>query len=862
MWILSGIDDGSYFNLLCDSSSIVSREGPGHIILHDKSVSKAHASFCLTYHDRHLSHPEILPEVLLRDLQSTNGTYIRSESSDYKKLDPDTPVTLKQGDIIRFGRNKKFRLKYQPFIITSSQITNKNVKEQLKECVRCLGGHLVKEWIPDCSLLIMNDLFITAKTVCALAAGANIVTPAYLIDMKTAIKEKKPLPDIKKYLPVLKEPSIRSTEVSFYPNLSRKKLFIGKTFFFQNEGSLNRMKQSVVEAGGTPVLVSENNYPDIINNNSVFIKAASANEMPNYVSKCYELLKANKLHPIPESDIGLAVVYNSIEKYCSPKFRMSGILQPNSSMSQCPSLKMEVYATETQHETESLPTTLPSRTTIPESGGSSGRSNIVASSKANEPQCKTDIEKNSIGEMNKENIGRRKRSFADSTSPNEKVSESKSKKANLSKISNDTVETIVDDEVDNTINFQPSQFSTQKLSPVNCKKRKSDEFAVPESTVVRKNVRLATPQKVITEMHEESLEISSISKSIPFEPYTLPSINIANMEEEEPSVADEEEKETQIFSGGVKDIKKEPVSQGKIHQIEETPEGNVLDDGWIKAVSTKPPSQNREEADRAKSSFLKPNPVPLVNETLSKEENEFALSFSSKKRKGRLFSSSHEVNPEQSSVSKRTRMEQESESNVSKLRASKTIKKSLSVVEAEMNDNGRDSHPLHLVPEEVEEKPFLSTQKVKKEPNIDKDISDLAETMERSYMIVEVVDFLIVKKKEVEESFNTEESNCGLPNYKAFVKVWPNTSSETCLPRIIGGSDLVSSVDKSFRRESFLASQPPLPDHFVRREREAEEFRKELEGGTCETSNRIGPNRNIDSDFRLLTRTGRRKGRL
>ncbi|RXG52821.1 Nibrin [Armadillidium vulgare] len=601
MWILSGIDDGSYFNLLCDSSSIVSREGPGHIILHDKSVSKAHASFCLTYHDRHLSHPEILPEVLLRDLQSTNGTYIRSESSDYKKLDPDTPVTLKQGDIIRFGRNKKFRLKYQPFIITSSQITNKNVKEQLKECVRCLGGHLVKEWIPDCSLLIMNDLFITAKTVCALAAGANIVTPAYLIDMKTAIKEKKPLPDIKKYLPVLKEPSIRSTEVSFYPNLSRKKLFIGKTFFFQNEGSLNRMKQSVVEA---------------------------------------ELLKANKLHPIPESDIGLAVVYNSIEKYCSPKFRMSGILQPNSSMSQCPSLKMEVYATETQHETESLPTTLPSRTTIPESGGSSGRSNIVASSKANEPQCKTDIEKNSIGEMNKENIGRRKRSFADSTSPNEKVSESKSKKANLSKISNDTVETIVDDEVDNTINFQPSQFSTQKLSPVNCKKRKSDEFAVPESTVVRKNVRLATPQKVITEMHEESLEISSISKSIPFEPYTLPSINIANMEEEEPSVADEEEKETQIFSGGVKDLKKEPVSQGKIHQIEETPEGNVLDDGWIKAVSTKPPSQNREEADRAKSSFLKPNPVPLVNETLSKEENEFALSFSSKKRKGRLFSSS------------------------------------------------------------------------------------------------------------------------------------------------------------------------------------------------------------------------------
>ncbi|KAB7498479.1 Nibrin [Armadillidium nasatum] len=709
MWILSCIDDGSFFNLLCDSSSIVSREGPGHIILHDKSVSKAHASFCLTYHDRHLSHPEILPEVLLRDLQSTNGTYICSESSDYKKLDPDIPVTLKQGDMIRFGRNKKFRLKYQPFIITSSQITNKTVKEQLKECIRCLGGHLVKEWIPDCSLLIMNDLFITAKTVCALAAGANIVTPAYLIDLKTAIKEKKPLPDMKKYLPVLKEPSIRSTEVSFYPNLSRKKLFIGKTFFFQNESSLNRMKPSVVEAGGIPVLVSENNYPDIINNNSVFIKAASANEIPNYVSKCYELLKANELHPIPESDIGLAVVYNSIEKYCSPKFRMSGILQPNSSMSQCPSLKMEVYATETQHETESLPTTLPSRTTIPESGGSSGRSNIVASSKANEPQFNTGIEKNSIGEMNKENIGRRKRSFADSTSPNEKVSESKSKKANLSKISNDTVETIVDDEVDNTINFQPSQFSTQKLSPVNCKKRKSDdEFAVPESTVVRKNVRLATPQKAITEMHQESLEISSISKSIPFEPYTLPSINIANMEEEEPSVAaeDEDEKETQIFSGVVKDIKEEPVSQGKIHQIEETPEGNVLDDGWIKAVSTKPPSQNHEEANRGKSSFLKPNSVPLAN-------------------------------PEQSSVSKRTRIEQESESNVSKQRAPKTIKKSLSVVEAEMNDNGRESHPLDPVPEEVEEKPFLSTQKIKKESKIDKDISDLAETMERSYMIVE-----------------------------------------------------------------------------------------------------------------------------
>lgn len=56
-----------------------------------------------------------------------------------------------------------FRLEHQPLIVSTSTLSNKEDKAGLINSLLILGGHLQKDWSPECSYLVMPAITYTVK---------------------------------------------------------------------------------------------------------------------------------------------------------------------------------------------------------------------------------------------------------------------------------------------------------------------------------------------------------------------------------------------------------------------------------------------------------------------------------------------------------------------------------------------------------------------------------------------------------------------------------------------------------------------------------------------------------------------------
>ena len=81
-------------------------------------------------------------------------------------------------------------------------------------------------------LFNIQSIYFLFQTVCALAQACPIVTLEYWRSITDRLnKMQGPYPDVKDFLPPLKETTlINKNDISFLPNLDRKKLFSGMTF--------------------------------------------------------------------------------------------------------------------------------------------------------------------------------------------------------------------------------------------------------------------------------------------------------------------------------------------------------------------------------------------------------------------------------------------------------------------------------------------------------------------------------------------------------------------------------------------------------------------------------------------------------
>ncbi|KAM9783295.1 nibrin [Neosynchiropus ocellatus] len=338
MWILSPLQPGGETHYLLHSKEyVVGRKNCEILLPNDQSISRVHARF--TAAEQTLT---------VRDA-SKYGTFVNNQ-----RLSENTAMSLKSGDSVTFGVfHSKFSVDHQLPVVCSSCVDGAG-KASLTQALQSLGGKLVNSWSPDCTHLVMPAVKVTIKTIAALLSCRPIVKPEYFSELCTAAQQHLAPPSVERFLPEIDEPSLSAEDVNLAPLPARKHLFAGKTFLFLSGKQLKRLGAAVSCGGGSSRLLDEGSLPvnllespqscviDLSSGSSQTLLPSSTAEWEKSVKN---VVQRKGLRLITESEIGLAAIFASCDKYCNP----SGVTSepaakarlPNPSVSQ----SMEVNET-------------------------------------------------------------------------------------------------------------------------------------------------------------------------------------------------------------------------------------------------------------------------------------------------------------------------------------------------------------------------------------------------------------------------------------------------------------------------------------------------------------------------------------
>ncbi|XP_035019776.1 nibrin [Hippoglossus stenolepis] len=311
MWILTPLQPGGETHYLVASKEyVVGRKNCEILLANDQSISRAHAHLTLT--DQTLT---------LKDT-SKYGTSVNGKS-----LTENTSVNLKSGDYVTFGAfNSKFSVEHQNPVVCSSCLDSDG-KRSLSQALLALGGKPVNTWTQDCTHLVMPTVKVTIKTISAVLCCCPIVTPEFFLVFNKAVQQKLAPPKAESFIPEIDEPSLIKEEVNLGVIPARKQLFTEKTFVFLSAKQLKRLSGALSFGKGKVRLLEEGDLPrdllespqscvvDITTGSSQTLLSSSATEWATSVNN---IVQRKGLRVITESEIGLAAIFASCDKYCNP----------------------------------------------------------------------------------------------------------------------------------------------------------------------------------------------------------------------------------------------------------------------------------------------------------------------------------------------------------------------------------------------------------------------------------------------------------------------------------------------------------------------------------------------------------------
>ncbi|ERE83429.1 nibrin isoform X2 [Cricetulus griseus] len=314
---------GEPCRLLAGVEYIVGRKNCAILIENDQSISRNHAVLTVNFPLTSLSQADEIPILTIKD-NSKYGTFVNEE-----KMQNGLPYTLKTGDRVTFGVfESKFRVEYEPLVVCSSclDVSGKTV---LNQAILQLGGLTANNWTEECTHLVMASVKVTIKTICALICGCPIVKPEYFSEFLKAVESKKQPPEIESFYPPIDEPAIGSKSVDLSGRQERKQIFKGKTFVFLNAKQHKKLSSAIVFGGGEARLMAEENEEDEsffsapgtcvvdigITNTQIII----TDSQKTWIHLIMDMLQRHGLRPIPEAEIGLAVIFMTTENYCNPQ---------------------------------------------------------------------------------------------------------------------------------------------------------------------------------------------------------------------------------------------------------------------------------------------------------------------------------------------------------------------------------------------------------------------------------------------------------------------------------------------------------------------------------------------------------------
>uniref|UniRef100_A0A182N5B4 FHA domain-containing protein n=1 Tax=Anopheles dirus TaxID=7168 RepID=A0A182N5B4_9DIPT len=319
----------------------VGRTGTDMIITGDDSISRNHAML------------QPVKDVLkLTDTASRYGSYVNDSIAKNAPISKDLPTDLTVGDRVRFGRCGSIwtvgRVRFR--CLTSTLV----MTPQLKTLLEKLGVELLPSYTSTLTHLIMPSITFTTKFLQCLVGQVPIVTPDFFNAIDSdCIGQGKALPMVEEFLPVCTESHIRNMQQFFHPNSTRRDLFRGKEFIFLSNTQFVQFEEIVKLAGGVCLCAQRERIgksrflkPNVI---TIKLKEASASQSQTFDSLS-QYISARGRRMVPDPEIGLAIMYSSMEKYCNPDYSFAFNVEE---CNEQPSTDCEMLATNTVPQTES-----------------------------------------------------------------------------------------------------------------------------------------------------------------------------------------------------------------------------------------------------------------------------------------------------------------------------------------------------------------------------------------------------------------------------------------------------------------------------------------------------------------------------
>ncbi|XP_023947038.2 nibrin [Bicyclus anynana] len=317
MWYLTSESDQRVIYVLPDKNIIIGRsvdaQNCNFAIPSDQSISRKHAILLIS--ERAL---------YLKDLGSKYGTYVNNS----EKIEENVLTKLNSTDVVKFGKmGSIWKVQEINFVTCTSTLKGENL-QNLKILITSLGGTLKNEWDDTCAYLTMPAITLTIKVVLALVQNSHIVTVKYWNKCLEAVSNNNALPKPSDFVPQILESTLNKETVSFLPNKERSSLFEGKSVVFFSSRQLEMYKPVLMKSSATPLLWSEANMTKsalcegdviVIQYNLNFASQDTQNQKDE-IQEIINHLKSKGKRVVPDSEIGLAILYCSKQKYCNPEF--------------------------------------------------------------------------------------------------------------------------------------------------------------------------------------------------------------------------------------------------------------------------------------------------------------------------------------------------------------------------------------------------------------------------------------------------------------------------------------------------------------------------------------------------------------
>ncbi|XP_041978212.1 nibrin [Aricia agestis] len=349
MWYLTATNDKRTIYVLSGTNITIGRSVDPQFcnfaLPDDPSISRKHATLFVSD-----------SELFVQDLGSKYGTFL-NESAE--KLEHNVKTKLNQDDTIKFGKmNSVWKANKIDFITCTSTLKGDHL-QILKSILNNVGGQFKSDWDETCTFLTMPSITLTIKVVLALVQGAHIVNIEFWNSCINAIRSNSTMPDPQNFVPQILESTLNKENVSFLPLKDRKILFAGKQIVFFSRRQFEMYKMPIQNSCGTPLLLSETKMTKamlceddvIVIQCNLTSAGAETQSQKDLINEIAEYLKSKGKRMIADAEIGLAILYCSLTKYCNPNFSYSTEVIKNVPAA---NKQTNVLAQETQEQSQNI----------------------------------------------------------------------------------------------------------------------------------------------------------------------------------------------------------------------------------------------------------------------------------------------------------------------------------------------------------------------------------------------------------------------------------------------------------------------------------------------------------------------------